>query len=101
MWSAAAIAREGHALRTSGPYAVTRHPIYTGLLTMLIGTALLEGLGIWIVALGVAVAAFEIKIHLEERLLLETLGEPYAQYRRTVPQLIPGLKLPGGGRDEH
>ena len=34
-------------LRTDGPYAITRHPIYTGLLGMLLGTALLGGLGQW------------------------------------------------------
>lgn len=92
MWSANAVAKEGHQLKTSGPYAVTRHPIYTGLLTMLLGTALLQGLGVFIVALVVGVAAIEIKIYLEERLLLDTLGEPYARYRERVPQLIPGWK---------
>ncbi|MGO9762784.1 MAG: methyltransferase family protein [Solirubrobacteraceae bacterium] len=44
MWSSTALVREHHRLRTSGPYAVTRHPIYTGLLGMMLGTALANGL---------------------------------------------------------
>jgi len=50
IWSAAPTVLEEHKLRTSGPYSVTRHPIYTGLLAMLAGTALLAGGGRWIVA---------------------------------------------------
>jgi hypothetical protein len=43
MWSPIAAAREGQKLRTTGPYAVTRHPIHTGLIGMLLGTTLLNG----------------------------------------------------------
>ncbi len=43
MWSAVPAVKEGHQLRTSGPYAITRHPIYTGLLGMLLGTMLVAG----------------------------------------------------------
>ena len=45
MWSAVPAVKEGHQLRTSGPYAITRHPIYTGLLGMLLGTMLVAGAG--------------------------------------------------------
>jgi protein-S-isoprenylcysteine O-methyltransferase Ste14 len=40
MWSMDAVVKEGHQLRTDGPYAVTRHPIYTGMLGMLLGSLL-------------------------------------------------------------
>lgn len=43
MRSAVPAVKEGHQLRTSGPYAITRHPIYTGLLGMLPGTMLAAG----------------------------------------------------------
>jgi protein-S-isoprenylcysteine O-methyltransferase Ste14 len=47
MWSASPnVLQDHHELRTDGPYAITRHPIYTGLLGMLLGTALLNGLGV-------------------------------------------------------
>jgi protein-S-isoprenylcysteine O-methyltransferase Ste14 len=37
------VVKDDHVLRTDGPYGITRHPIYTGLLSMLAGTALIEG----------------------------------------------------------
>jgi len=77
-------------LRTSGPYAITRHPIYTGLLGMLIGTALLGGLGEWLVLVVVAPILLEVKIRQEERLLDATFAGEYAEYRARVPQLVPG-----------
>jgi protein-S-isoprenylcysteine O-methyltransferase Ste14 len=92
MWSSTAVVKDNHALRTDGPYAITRHPIYTGLLVMLLGTALVRGVGPWIVALVLAAVALEVKIHAEERLLTSAFGEEYERYRRQVPQLIPSLR---------
>jgi len=80
-------------LRTEGPYAITRHPIYTGLLGMLLGTALLAGVGQWIFLVVAGVILFEVKIHQEERLLLTTFPGEYPAYRQRVPQLVPGLDL--------
>jgi protein-S-isoprenylcysteine O-methyltransferase Ste14 len=78
-------------LRTSGPYAVTRHPIYTGLIGMLIGSALISGVFASVfVVVGVAVIV-ELKIWREEALLERTFPDEYPDYRRQVPQLIPGL----------
>ncbi len=93
MWSSSPVARVEHSLKTTGPYAVTRNPIYTGLLTMFFGTVLIKGLGVWAVYFVVGVIFIEFKIHLEEHLLTETFGETYARYRQTVPQLIPGIHL--------
>ena len=80
-------------LRTSGPYAVTRHPIYTGLLGMVVGSGLLAGLGEWLVAIVAAAIVIEMKIRLEERLLIATFPDEYERYRSRVPQLIPGLRV--------
>jgi protein-S-isoprenylcysteine O-methyltransferase Ste14 len=84
-------------LRTRGPYAITRHPIYTGLLGMLLGTTMLGGFGQWIALVAVGLIGVEAKIRMEERLLLATYPDEYRRYRRAVPQLIPGLRLPRGG----
>jgi len=92
LWSSAAVVKQGHVLRTNGPYAITRHPIYTGILGMLLGTALLEGIGAWGVVFLVALAAVEGRIMTEERLLTEAFGEQYPRYRAAVPQLVPGLR---------
>jgi protein-S-isoprenylcysteine O-methyltransferase Ste14 len=82
---------DGH-LRTHGPYAVTRHPIYTGLLGMLLGTALLGGLGQWLVLVPAGLVVVELKIHMEEDLLLAIFPDEYPRYRQRVPQLIPGVR---------
>jgi protein-S-isoprenylcysteine O-methyltransferase Ste14 len=92
MWSFSAVAKASHELRTDGPYRITRHPIYTGLLGMFFGTVLMSGLGHYLSIFILAIVIFEVKLHLEERLMTETFGEQYVEYKRRVPQLIPGLK---------
>jgi protein-S-isoprenylcysteine O-methyltransferase Ste14 len=91
MWSNVPQVKDDHQLRTHGPYAVTRHPIYTGLLGMLLGATLLSGIGQWIVLFPAGLILFEVKIRMEERLMAATFPEEYPQYRRRVPQLVPGL----------
>lgn len=88
-WSGLVTVKQDHELIRSGPYALVRHPIYTGMLTALIGTALVIGNGR--AALGVAVlfAGLIYKIGVEERFMADQFGEAYARYRREVPALIP------------
>ena len=90
-WSIAPEVGGNRRLRTQGPYAVTRHPIYTGLLGMIVGTALLAGLGQAILAVVAGLIVFAVKIHAEERLLLANFPDQYPAYCEHVPQLIPGL----------
>jgi len=96
MWSAAPTVKQEHQLRTSGPYAITRHPIYTGLLGMMLGTGLLAGSGRWILYFPIYLVLVEFKIRTEERLMLAEFPDDYPRYRRRVPQLVPGLRLIGG-----
>ena len=98
MWSAAPVVKEGHQLRTSGPYAITRHPIYTGLLGMLLGTVLVAGGGLWIVPFPIALILIEFKIRIEERFMTAEFPKEYPRYRKRVPQLVPGLRLATGHR---
>jgi protein-S-isoprenylcysteine O-methyltransferase Ste14 len=91
MWSNVPQVKDDHQLRTRGPYALTRHPIYTGLLGMLLGATLLSGIGQWIMLFPVGLILFEVKIRMEEHLMLATFPDEYPRYRRRVPQLIPGL----------
>src|SRR5258708_3647317 len=80
-WSMAPEVGGDRRLRTSGPYAVTRHPIYTGLLGMLVGSALLGGLGQGILLVVAGLILFETKIYAEERLLLAAFPIDYPRYR--------------------
>jgi protein-S-isoprenylcysteine O-methyltransferase Ste14 len=91
MWSMAPKVKDDHQLNTHGPYAMTRHPIYTGVLGMLVGATLLSGIGQWILLFPVALIVFEVKIRMEERLMVATFPDEYPRYRRRVPQLVPGL----------
>jgi protein-S-isoprenylcysteine O-methyltransferase Ste14 len=90
-WSGRPSLMAGHELVTSGPYALARHPIYTGLMLAFAGTVL--AMGEWRGVLGVLIVlfAFLIKIHDEERLMLQAFPDAYPQYRRRVKALIPGV----------
>jgi protein-S-isoprenylcysteine O-methyltransferase Ste14 len=92
MWTGRPMIKEQHELRTEGPYAITRHPIYTGLTGMLLGTALIFGFGVLLPALIACFVYFAVKIQAEERLLTETFGERYREYRRRVPAIVPLLR---------
>lgn len=89
MWTSSAVVKEGHQLRTDGPYGITRHPIYTGILGMLAATALTAGLGRWIPVTLLAIVLLLVKIRAEERLLESNFGAEYRDYRRRVPALVP------------
>jgi protein-S-isoprenylcysteine O-methyltransferase Ste14 len=94
MWSPSPnVLQEDHELRTDGPYAITRHPIYTGLAGMLLGTVLLNGLGVSLGLLVLGGVFLAIRIPIEERLMNKTFPEAYARYRERVPRLVPGLQL--------
>jgi protein-S-isoprenylcysteine O-methyltransferase Ste14 len=94
MWSASPdTLQESHELRTDGPYAVTRHPIYTGLLGMLVGSVLLNRFGVSLLFLVVGTAVVATRIPIEERLMTKTFPEQYASYRKQTPRIVPGVQL--------
>jgi protein-S-isoprenylcysteine O-methyltransferase Ste14 len=92
MWASRARTSKQHELRTTGPYGITRHPIYTAILAMVAASALAQGLGRW-AGLAAAVAlVVAVKIRDEERLLSREFPNEYERYRARVPRLIPGLR---------
>jgi protein-S-isoprenylcysteine O-methyltransferase Ste14 len=93
MWTSSAVVKVDHQLRTDGPYRITRHPIYTGLLGMLAGTAMIGALGIWLLALLVGVVIAQVKLRAEERLLSTEFPDEYARFRERVPALIPRIRF--------
>jgi protein-S-isoprenylcysteine O-methyltransferase Ste14 len=77
-------------LVTSGPYRVVRHPIYSGLLVAVLGSALVTNLlGLVIVAL--LSAYFYYSASIEERNLTATFPTAYPAYRASTKMLIPFL----------
>jgi protein-S-isoprenylcysteine O-methyltransferase Ste14 len=90
-WSGRATVKANHELVVYGPYALVRHPIYSGLLLASAGTALAHGEWRCIVGIALIVLAFMIKIGQEEKLMLQTFPHAYPQYRQRVKALIPGV----------
>jgi protein-S-isoprenylcysteine O-methyltransferase Ste14 len=91
-WSVTARVVKGHRLATEGPYRFVRHPIYTGMLGMLLATGLV--FSHWLALTAAIVIYFigtVIRINSEERLLREALGSEFDSYARSAPALVPGL----------
>ena len=80
-----------HQVVRTGPYRVTRHPIYSGLLFALLATALIRDSWAAIAGWLLVLAGFIVKLRQEERLLSSVLGAEYSQYQLDVPALVPGL----------
>jgi protein-S-isoprenylcysteine O-methyltransferase Ste14 len=91
-WSVTARLVEGHKLATTGPYAYVRHPIYTGMLGMLIATGL--ALSHWVgllIALVLFFIGTAIRVRSEEKLLRGAFGEEFEAYARRVSAIVPGI----------
>ncbi len=88
-WSGTVTIKEGHTLVRKGPYTLMRHPIYSGFLLAIFGTALAIGEIRALIAASIVLAVLTHKINLEERFMMEQFGAEYAQYRRKVNALIP------------
>lgn len=90
-WSGRVTIKEDHELVTTGPYGLVRHPIYTGALLAIIGTAVALGATGGLVSIALILAVFIRKIRLEEQVLGEHFGEKYAEYKKQTSALIPFL----------
>jgi protein-S-isoprenylcysteine O-methyltransferase Ste14 len=88
-WSGTVTVKQGHELIRSGPYAYVRHPIYTGLITALLGTAVASGTVRGAIGLAIIVASFVRKSRTEEDFMRETFPGEYPRYSAEVPALIP------------
>jgi len=88
-WSSNVTFKQGHELVKTGPYRFVRHPIYTGLLVMSLGSAIENGRLHCFLSLVVFGAGFWIKLKQEERLLLRHFPDEYPAYQRQVKALVP------------
>jgi protein-S-isoprenylcysteine O-methyltransferase Ste14 len=91
--------RTGSTLHTSGAYAVTRNPVYAGLLLSSAGFAALRRRQEPLIAFFVLSGVLHIKALLEERQLRATFGAAYGDYAARVPRLfgMPRRRV-GNGR---
>ena len=82
---------ENHELIVRGPYRYVRHPIYAGFLLAMLATATTIGTLASYLAVAVGLAAFLLRIRIEEALLLSQFPHAYRAYQRRTPALFPGL----------
>jgi protein-S-isoprenylcysteine O-methyltransferase Ste14 len=101
LWAIAALGRHydlvleihaDHELVRAGPFAWTRHPVYTGLIVHFLGACVATGNLLLIAGtlLG-TIPAFVVRARAEERLLRERFGAEYDAYAKTVGMLVPFL----------
>jgi protein-S-isoprenylcysteine O-methyltransferase Ste14 len=91
-WSSQVVIRENHELIQNGPYRLIRHPIYTGIITAGVGTAIVVGelgafLGVLLVIIG-----FTYKGIQEELRLRETFGEAWIAHQQRTGRFLPRMQ---------
>jgi protein-S-isoprenylcysteine O-methyltransferase Ste14 len=89
LWSGAITIMTDHQIVQSGPYRLLRHPMYTGMLGMCTGTAVVSGQYHALIGLALATFAYARKIRMEERVLRDEFGDAYESYRRRTSALVP------------
>lgn len=90
-WSAEVTFKEDHELIESGPYALVRHPIYTGLILMVLGTAIDYGRIVGFALCLTLCGGLWWKARQEERIMSSHFPDAYADYKRHVRAIVPFL----------
>ncbi len=88
-WSSDVEFKQGHTLIDRGPYRFARHPIYTSLLLMFLGTVIQSGRLAALAGLLLFFTALWIKLKQEERLLVRHFPDEYPTYIARVKALVP------------
>ncbi|HYQ90395.1 MAG TPA: isoprenylcysteine carboxylmethyltransferase family protein [Candidatus Binatia bacterium] len=88
-WSGDVTIRRDHELIRTGPYTHIRHPIYTGILTAMLGTALIVGEVRGLAAVGIATIGFWRKALKEEAFLEEEFGPKFEEHKRRTGFFLP------------
>ncbi len=90
LWSGRITRKEGHHVVDTGPYALVRHPIYTGIITSALATMVVLGNLHAVLGAALLIVGYWIKARIEEDFLREQLGPAdYDAYRARVAMLIP------------
>ena len=90
-WSGTVTVKQNHQLIRNGPYGIVRHPIYSGVLLAMLGTAIGYGKVVCLIGLGLTFVGFWSKWKIEERFMAEQFGAQYIEYQREVKAVIPGV----------
>ena len=88
LWSGGIERMAEHRVVDTGPYAIVRHPIYTGLIMGAVAMAVLQAKPFAILGAALFALGFTLKARVEERFLEKEIGG-YDEYRRRVPMILP------------
>jgi protein-S-isoprenylcysteine O-methyltransferase Ste14 len=88
-WSNSVTVKENHTLVRRGPYGIVRHPIYSGILLGMLGSALQRGEIRGFVGVLICGLSYWLKTRAEERFMEQRFGEEYLQYSHKVKALVP------------
>jgi|SRR5215472_1194549 len=88
-WSGVVTLKEGHELIRTGPYRTMRHPIYTGILLALLGTAITFGEVRALLAVAIAWFSFYVKARREELFLSQEFGPGFAEHKQRTGMFLP------------
>jgi protein-S-isoprenylcysteine O-methyltransferase Ste14 len=88
-WSGGPALKQDHVLIQKGPYAFSRHPIYTGFLTAVLGTTIAVARYRAILGFVLVLLSLVMKIAQEEKLMTQSFPEEYPRYRNRVRALVP------------
>ena len=91
-WSSAVTIKVDHQLIRTGPYAWVRHPIYSGLILAMIGTAIARREPRGFVSVVLLWLGFLIKSRMEEKFMRKTFGPDYEDYSKSTGALVPRLR---------
>jgi protein-S-isoprenylcysteine O-methyltransferase Ste14 len=91
-WSSAVTIKVGHQLIRTGPYAWVRHPIYSGLILAMIGTAIARREPRGLISVALLWLGFWIKSRMEEKFMHKTFGPEYEAYAQSTGALVPKLR---------
>ncbi|MCB0746157.1 MAG: isoprenylcysteine carboxylmethyltransferase family protein [Ignavibacteriae bacterium] len=90
-WSLAVQLKEDHELIQKGPYSLVRHPIYSGLILLFLGNAVMVGDWRGLIAVAIVFASFLYKSRKEENWLIAQFGTKYKNYKKNTDMFIPGI----------
>jgi protein-S-isoprenylcysteine O-methyltransferase Ste14 len=88
-WSGRVAIKEQHKLIQNGPYSLVRHPIYSGFLLALLGTAIVLGEIRGLIGFALAALGWIFKLRTEEDFLAQQFGHAYLDYKQRVKALVP------------
>ena len=90
-WSDKIVLKVDHRLIRSGPYARMRHPIYSGVLLGIAGTAVVVNQWRGVLAFVLLFTNYLIKAKREENILAAAFPEEFADHKSRAGFLLPRL----------